>query len=88
MPKAPAAIGEITFFSELMDNPSFVARAPCCYPMAPESQSALLEREISIGRFVDMASVAGDFNWRGEQGRIVVERAKDAVLVSATAGVT
>jgi hypothetical protein len=65
---------ELHFFSELMDEPTFVARPPSAYPIRPELVSHLLERTVGIARVTDVSAVRGSFAWNGSQARLIPRR--------------
>jgi hypothetical protein len=69
-----------------MEHPSFAARPPSSYLVSVEHRRALLEGEISLGRLVDMASLKGEFTWRGTPGELRSDRPAKETIISAVAG--
>lgn len=66
----------MAFYSELIDTASFRLMAPSSYPVGGESRWRLLEGDLRLVRFVDMGSLAAEFDHDRAAVALVPERSK------------
>lgn len=64
----------VAFYSELIDTASYRLMAPSSYPVGGERRWRLLEGDLQLVRFVDMDSLAAEFDHEGAAVTLVPER--------------